>query len=384
MASAGPGTGSTWSATPSPTATAKTPTASTCGAIATTSCKSLNDDKPYDQFVREQLAGDEVAPGDPQALAATGFLRLWIYEHNQRDVRGQWDAIITDITNVTGDVFLGVGMGCARCHDHKFDPVLQEDYFRLRAFFEPILPRDDVPFATPDAIERYQAELAAWEAKTADIRAEIEALEHDAMAALAEDSITKFPPDIEVMINKPVAERLPHEHQLAELAWRQVERAQKDVAGKFKGQDKERRDELYAKLAAIPEAEAAAGCLFRQRRWAEAAPHAHSRRPRAATRAPRLPHGARQFARRDRPAAAGARLERPPHGAGRLDHAAGQPAHHAGDRQSHLAAALRPRAGRHAKRLRPPRRTAHASGVARLAHRRGSSTAAGSSSGCTS
>ena len=99
--------------------------------------QSFNDDKPYDRFVTEQLAGDEIAPGDPDALVATGYLRHGVYEYNQRDVPKQWSQMLNDVTDVTGDAFLGLSMGCARCHDHKFDPILQADYYRLQAFFAP-------------------------------------------------------------------------------------------------------------------------------------------------------------------------------------------------------------------------------------------------------
>jgi hypothetical protein len=88
---------------------------------------AFNQDKPYDRFVQEQIAGDEIAPDDPDVLVATGYLRLGIYEYNQRNAWGQWRDILNDITDVTGDAFLGLGMGCARCHDHKFDPILQRD-----------------------------------------------------------------------------------------------------------------------------------------------------------------------------------------------------------------------------------------------------------------
>jgi hypothetical protein len=111
--------------------------------------QSLNDDKPYDQFVREQLAGDEFAPNDPNVLIATAFMRHPVYEYNLRDVRGQWDLILTDMTDTTGELFLGLSMGCARCHNHKFDPILQKDYYRLRAFFTPVHWRDDLKLATP-------------------------------------------------------------------------------------------------------------------------------------------------------------------------------------------------------------------------------------------
>ena len=89
--------------------------------------RAFNEDKSYDDFVREQLAGDEIAPGDPEGLAATGFLRHGVYEYNQRNAEMQREIMINEITNVTGEVFLGMGIGCAQCHDHKFDPILQKD-----------------------------------------------------------------------------------------------------------------------------------------------------------------------------------------------------------------------------------------------------------------
>jgi hypothetical protein len=138
--------------------------------------KSLNDDKPYDQFVREQLAGDEIAPDDPNVLIATAFMRHPVYEWNQRDARGQWDIILTDMTDTTGELFLGLSMGCARCHNHKFDPILQKDYYRLRAFLAPVQWRDDMKLATPAEKKAFDEQQAKWEAATAEIRAKMDAL----------------------------------------------------------------------------------------------------------------------------------------------------------------------------------------------------------------
>ncbi len=207
--------------------------------------KSFNDDKPYDQFVREQLAGDEIAPHDPEALAATGYLRLWIYEYNQRDAPLQWETILNDITDVTADVFLGMGMGCARCHNHKFDPILQEDYFRLQAFFTPILPYDQCQLITPEQRREYEAQLAQWEAMTAEIRAEMEKIEAPHRLAATKAAVGMFPPEIQAMCNKPEDERTPRERQLVDLVLRQVENWQ----GRIKGDEKKRYDELKAKLA---------------------------------------------------------------------------------------------------------------------------------------
>ncbi len=75
--------------------------------------RSFNLDKPYDRFLAEQLAGDELDPDDPELRVATGYFRLGPYEYNQRNVAGQWDDILNDITDVTGEVFLGLSIGCA-------------------------------------------------------------------------------------------------------------------------------------------------------------------------------------------------------------------------------------------------------------------------------
>ncbi|MEM7234083.1 MAG: DUF1549 domain-containing protein, partial [Planctomycetota bacterium] len=96
---------------------------------------SLNADVGFPLFVEEQLAGDELHPDRKSALIATGFLRHWPYEHNQRDLKRHRDEILTDVTDITADVFLGMSLRCARCHDHKFDPIPQRDHFRLRAYF---------------------------------------------------------------------------------------------------------------------------------------------------------------------------------------------------------------------------------------------------------
>ncbi len=212
--------------------------------------RSLNDDKPYDQFVMEQLAGDEIAPHDPDALAATGYLRHWIYEYNQRDVRTQWSNILNDVTDVTADVFLGMGMGCARCHDHKFDPILQRDYFRLQAFFTPLRPRDDLPTGTAEELADYQRKLAEWEAKTADIRRQIDEIERPVYQQAANPAINKFPPDIRPMLRKAASDRLPFEQQIAELAFRQVQEEydKLNIAGKLKGEEKEQWSSLTAQL----------------------------------------------------------------------------------------------------------------------------------------
>jgi len=212
--------------------------------------RSFNEDKPYDRFVQEQLAGDELFPGDPQALVATGYLRLGIYEYNNRDVRGQWKTILEDVTDTTADVFLAMGMQCAKCHDHKFDPILQKDYFRLQAFFAPLLWRDDLAAMTKNERQAHGEQLVKWEAATSDIRAQLEALEAPYRRSAAQVATEKFPLDIQAMMRADPQARTPLEHQLAELARRQVLFEYSRLDQRFKPEDKEKILSLRKKLSA--------------------------------------------------------------------------------------------------------------------------------------
>ena len=92
--------------------------------------ESLNQDKGYDRFIQEMLAGDELAPSDPKILAGTGFLGRNYYLYNR-------DLWLQDTVEHTATAFLGLTLRCARCHDHKYDPIAQGEYYRFRAFFEP-------------------------------------------------------------------------------------------------------------------------------------------------------------------------------------------------------------------------------------------------------
>lgn len=102
--------------------------------------QSLNTDKPYDQFIREQLAGDLLYPESRQALVATGFYRLHVYDDEPDDaLKADYDTL-DDILSTIGSAFLGVTVNCARCHDHKFDPMSQAEYYALLDFIHRIEP----------------------------------------------------------------------------------------------------------------------------------------------------------------------------------------------------------------------------------------------------
>ncbi len=125
---------------------------------------SFNADKPYDQFIKEQIAGDEMDPANETYLVASGFNRLGPLRKNagNQNVASSRNEVLTEMTNVVGAAFLGVTVGCARCHDHKFDPIRQSDYYRMQGFFAQTQANDLIR-ATPD-------EQAAWNTKVQPIQ----------------------------------------------------------------------------------------------------------------------------------------------------------------------------------------------------------------------
>lgn len=98
--------------------------------------RSFNTDKPFDQFATEQIAGDEIDPANPEFLIATGFLRMGPWELTGMEVpKVARQRFLDDVTNSVGETFLGHSLQCARCHDHKFDPVPTRDYYSVQAVF---------------------------------------------------------------------------------------------------------------------------------------------------------------------------------------------------------------------------------------------------------
>jgi hypothetical protein len=126
--------------------------------------RAFNTDKPFDRFIREQIAGDELVNGAPRSaedvdrLIATGFLRMGPYDSTgsifEENAKNQ-NELMADLANTTGAAFLGLTLACANCHDHKYDPISQADHFRLRAFFAGLKRRD----ATAIDLEPVQEEI---------------------------------------------------------------------------------------------------------------------------------------------------------------------------------------------------------------------------------
>ena len=156
---------------------------------------------------------------------------------------------MNDVTEVTADVFLGMGLSCARCHDHKFDPIPRRDYYRLQAFFAPLLARDDLPLMSPSELARRARTQDQWELMTTDIRGQISRLEMPIRQKAIDRAIRMMPQDIKDIYRKPRTDNTPLELQLVALVEWQVRDDQKNPSRKMEGKIKEQWEDLNRQLA---------------------------------------------------------------------------------------------------------------------------------------
>jgi hypothetical protein len=178
--------------------------------------KAFNEDKPYNTFIKEQIAGDEIPTRTDDSLIATGFLRVGprVRNHEHANPARRYD-YLDDVIGAVGKGMLGLTVQCARCHDHKFDPITQKDYYALEAsifgYVEtdyPLGPREQA-----DAYMRKMSEIAAKVAALKDQIDEIDKPYHDKLAL--EQIRKKYPADVVRAVEKPESERTPGEKLIA-------------------------------------------------------------------------------------------------------------------------------------------------------------------------
>ena len=165
--------------------------------------RALNADKPYNRFLREQIAGDELPDRDNDSITATAFYRLGIWDDEPSDrEQAEFDSL-DDIVATTSQVFLGLTVDCARCHDHKLDPIAQKDYYKLVAFFRNINPyrnggpTDEAPIVEPGREGETAARVRDLDAKRTKIKTAIASLEDEFRRGYSEGSADLRRPDLE-------------------------------------------------------------------------------------------------------------------------------------------------------------------------------------------
>jgi hypothetical protein len=216
--------------------------------------KSFNDDKPYDRFVTEQIAGDELAAGkEPRDVTD-----LWFAAGMHRcgpihKVGGNLDAAVirqeqlTEMVNGMGAAFLGLTVGCARCHDHKFDPFSQGDYFRLQAFFSAV-DSTELDLSTSQEEKARQKTLNELNAKMTSLKTEIAAIDAPYRNKIGKTKRDSLEPKYKDALAVPAEKRTPAQVKLVTETAVLVKVTWEDVLMALTPGDRERRVALRSQL----------------------------------------------------------------------------------------------------------------------------------------
>jgi hypothetical protein len=177
--------------------------------------KAFNEDKPYNQFVLEQLAGDELDKPTFDSLTATGFVRLGprVLDRDLENPNYRYD-YLDDIIRTTYQSFQALSVNCARCHDHKFDPITRKDYYKTIAVFNGFVEYDH-PLVPPEEWDRYQKSANEINGKIKILRDQVAAIEAPYRKERFQKILATFPADIQEAFNTPEEKRTPGQKLLA-------------------------------------------------------------------------------------------------------------------------------------------------------------------------
>jgi hypothetical protein len=214
--------------------------------------KAFNDDKPYDRFLIEQIAGDEIDGKTDDSLIATGFLRMGprVLFREKDNPERRYD-YLDEIIGTIGKGTLGLTVNCARCHNHKFDPISQKDYYRLEASIFGYV-ETEVPLAPKAEADAYLARNAEIDAKIADLKAAIERVERPYRDRLQIEQIKqRFPDSVVRVLAKPEKERTPGETLLAAQVMKAASVSSARVDRVLTADDSARKNALVAQMSAL-------------------------------------------------------------------------------------------------------------------------------------
>ena len=212
--------------------------------------RAFNEDKPYDIFLREQLAGDEIPQVTNDSLIATGFLRSYakvgFREKDNPEFRFEY---LDDMIATVGKGLLGLTVQCARCHDHKFDPIRQADYYRLQAALWGYVEVDH-PLVPKEQAYEYKRRTADVNSKIADLRLQIREIDLPYRAKLLPAKYAKYPANVREALAVPPADRTPGQKLLADQVIRAVTVSDAEIARIISPDDNAKKAQLLAAVAA--------------------------------------------------------------------------------------------------------------------------------------
>jgi hypothetical protein len=210
--------------------------------------RSFNANKRFDRFVREQLAGDELFPDEPDTLVATGFNLLGPDMTDATTPALRRQNTLNDMTDTASLAFLGLTLACARCHDHKFEPLPQTDYYRLQAFFTPSVFRHDLPLGTPEQRAVHAAAQRDYDAFVKPARNAIAELEEPYRRRLYQARFAKLADEARAAHQTDPAKRTAAQQELVDKTNRLLVVAPREVDKALSEEDRKRRQALQKEI----------------------------------------------------------------------------------------------------------------------------------------
>jgi len=214
--------------------------------------RSFNRDKPYDRFIREQLAGDELPDRDFDSITALGFCRSgpfigdMVLMQNELTRSDELD----DLVSATGAAFLGLTVGCARCHDHKFDPIPQKDYYRMVAVFAPSV-RKDLPLVPASVSEERENRVKEIDAGIEPLRERVKTLEKSVSRRLLDAKYAKLPDPVQVALRTDPARRTEAQKLQADQVAYSVKVSEAEILAALDPDSRKQVEEINASIAGL-------------------------------------------------------------------------------------------------------------------------------------
>ena len=207
---------------------------------------AFNNDKPYDRFIREQLAGDEIAPESTEANIATGYLRM-VLDNNIKDERTRMDELDDNVAT-TAQTFLAVTAQCARCHNHKFDPIPQKDYYRMQAVFFSTI-ETDYALVPPEEVARHKERNKSIDAQRKPLQERLAELEKPHREVLFQARLDELPKYYRAAWETPAEKRTKAQRLNArqvDALYKQIEPAA--ILAKMAAQDRAEYDTVKQRI----------------------------------------------------------------------------------------------------------------------------------------
>jgi Protein of unknown function (DUF1553)/Protein of unknown function (DUF1549)/Planctomycete cytochrome C len=212
--------------------------------------KSFNDDKPYDRFAKEQIAGDELYTDDAESRTGTGYYRVAanldlgfkVEDLNVAQKRSDW-------VDTTSAVFLGLTVGCARCHDHKFDPIPQRDYYRMQAIFAPAI--NDRVLLDYNPAKFYDIAAVKRDFRLHQLSEQIARIQKPYRDSLRKEKIAKMPEPVRKAMQTKDSERTPEQQALVQQSAAKVNVSDAEIWAALSPADAERMSSISRALVSM-------------------------------------------------------------------------------------------------------------------------------------